>query len=113
MAYCEEHAGEPISVADIAATAHVSVRTLQDRFRADLGTTPAAYLRSIRLDWARQDLMRIGTRSSGSVTEIAMRWGFTHLERFAAAYRAAYGEMPSQTMSPARLTRATESRTAN
>ncbi|MFI1510337.1 helix-turn-helix domain-containing protein [Streptomyces sp. NPDC020597] len=98
MAYCEEHAGEPVSVADMAAAARVSPRTLQDRFRADLGTTPAAHLRRVRLERAHQDLLRIADGSaSGTVTDVAARWGFTHLGRFAAYYRAAYGQVPSRT----------------
>ncbi|MEU9087271.1 AraC family transcriptional regulator [Streptomyces sp. NPDC048357] len=98
MAYCEEHAGEPVSVADMAAAARVSPRTLQDRFRIDLGTTPAAHLRRVRLDRAHHDLLRIADgRASETVAEVAMRWGFTHLSRFAAYYRQAYGQVPSRT----------------
>ncbi|QKV79015.1 AraC family transcriptional regulator [Amycolatopsis sp. Hca4] len=98
MAYCEEHAGEPISVADMAAAARVSPRTLQDRFRAGFGTTPGAYLRRVRLDRVHQDLLRIaGGSASGTVAEVATRWGFTHLSRFAAYYREVYGQPPSRT----------------
>jgi transcriptional regulator GlxA family with amidase domain len=98
MAYCEEHAAELVSVADMATAARVSPRTLQDRFRTDLGTTPAAHLRRVRLDRAHQDLLRISDGSaSGTVTDVAARWGFTHLGRFAAYYREAYGQVPSRT----------------
>lgn len=98
MAYCEEHAGEPVSIADMAAAARVSPRTLQDRFRIDLGTTPAAHLRRVRLDRAHQDLLRVADGSaSGTVAEVATRWGFTHLSRFAVYYREAYGQAPSHT----------------
>ncbi|MFI7119438.1 AraC family transcriptional regulator [Amycolatopsis sp. NPDC049868] len=98
MAYCEEHAGEPVSVADMATAARVSPRTLQARFRNDFGTTPVAYLRRVRLDRVHQDLLRIADGSaSGTVSEVATRWGFTHLGRFAAYYRDAYGQVPSRT----------------
>ena len=33
-----------------------------------------------------------------SVSEVATRWGFTHLGRFAGAYRLRYGVPPSQTL---------------
>jgi transcriptional regulator GlxA family with amidase domain len=36
------------------------------------------------------------------VTSIAWSVGFTHLGRFALAYRQAYGESPSQTLRDAR-----------
>lgn len=96
--YCEDHAGEPIRLADIAAAARVSVRTLQLGFREHLQTTPLAYLRSVRLAHAHADLLRIAdTGSRTTVTEVALRWGFTHLGRFAALYRQTYGRLPSST----------------
>jgi len=33
-----------------------------------------------------------------TVAEVAYRWGFTHLGRFAHDYRARYGEAPSTTL---------------
>jgi transcriptional regulator GlxA family with amidase domain len=33
-----------------------------------------------------------------SVTDVATRWGFFHLGRFAQAYGQLYGERPSQTL---------------
>ncbi|MER5890927.1 helix-turn-helix domain-containing protein [Streptomyces sp. NPDC001941] len=98
MAYCEEHAAEPVSVADMAVAARVSPRTLQECFRSHFGTTPVAHLRRVRLDRVHQDLLRIADGSeSGTVAEAATRWGFTHLGRFAAYYRETYGQVPSRT----------------
>ncbi|MEV4357248.1 AraC family transcriptional regulator [Nonomuraea sp. NPDC004186] len=96
--YCEDHAGEAICLGDIAAAARVSVRTLQLGFREHLQTTPMAYLRSVRLAHTHADLVRIAdTGSQTTVTEVALRWGFTHLGRFAALYRQTYGRLPSST----------------
>jgi AraC-like DNA-binding protein len=33
-----------------------------------------------------------------SVSEVAFRWGFTHLGRFAGAYKERFGVPPSQTL---------------
>jgi AraC-like DNA-binding protein len=33
-----------------------------------------------------------------TVTEVATRWGFVSLSRFAATYRDAYGVLPSYTL---------------
>ncbi|WP_079175433.1 AraC family transcriptional regulator [Streptomyces malaysiense] len=97
--FCAEHANEPISVSDIAQAARVSVRTLREGFRAHLGTSPLAYLRSVRLDHAHRDLVAVARgQAAGTVTDIACRWGFTHLGRFSADYRRAYGQSPSQTL---------------
>ncbi|MCK2240167.1 MULTISPECIES: AraC family transcriptional regulator [unclassified Crossiella] len=102
MAYCEEHAAEPITPAHMAVAARVGVRSLQRAFRSHLDTTPLAYLYRIRLDRAHQDLLAIAEgRAGGSVTEVALRWGFTHLGRFSAQYRQVYGHPPVRTLRPA------------
>jgi AraC-like DNA-binding protein len=33
-----------------------------------------------------------------SVEQVARRWGFTHLGRFAHDYRVAFGQLPSATL---------------
>ncbi|MET9240824.1 AraC family transcriptional regulator [Nonomuraea sp. NPDC003709] len=96
--FCEEHAAEPITPRDIATAARVSVRTLQAGFREHLQTTPMAYLRNVRLARAHADLVHIAaTGSQTTVTEVALRWGFVHLSRFASLYRQTYGHAPSVT----------------
>ena len=54
-------------------------------------------VRRLRLDGVRAELIRADPWQV-SVSEVAYRWGFTHLGRFAGAYRARYGESPSQTL---------------
>ncbi|MFD7177463.1 AraC family transcriptional regulator [Streptomyces sp. NPDC059929] len=97
LTFCAEHAHEPISVADIAQAARISIRTLRDGFRTQLGTTPLGHLRRVRLELAHHDLLAIARgETSGNVTEVALRWGFTHLSRFAQEHRKTYGVTPSQ-----------------
>jgi AraC-like DNA-binding protein len=50
------------------------------------------YLRTVRLERVRQDLLNDATLSS--VTAAALRWGFAHLGRFSVEYRRAFGECP-------------------
>lgn len=88
------HPERPYSVADLADLAGVKVRTLQQGFRAHLGTSPMGYLRTVRLARAHEDLLRDDTLG---IAEVAYRWGFTHLGRFAAVYAQQYGETPSRT----------------
>jgi AraC-like DNA-binding protein len=87
----------PWTPATLASQCHVGARTLQKGFQQHLGVSPMAYLRGVRLRRAREDL-RTGDPASTTVTAIAYRWGFTHLSRFAAAYRDAYGELPARTL---------------
>ncbi|MDN4613805.1 AraC family transcriptional regulator [Leifsonia sp. F6_8S_P_1B] len=87
----------PWTVVELAARVSVSARSLQQGFRRSLDTTPMAYLRTVRLEHVREELSR-AEPGTDSVTEAATRWGFIHLGRFAAAYRRAFGEHPSQTL---------------
>lgn len=96
--FIEQRLGEPISVDDIAGHLEVSVRTLQNQFARDLDQTPTSFLRDQRLDRARSDLTDASPGSGVSVTDVATRWGFNHLGRFAVVYKTRFGESPSQTL---------------
>ena len=87
--------GQPLTMPAIAEAADVSLRALEMGFRDFKGTTPSAYLRSIRLQAAREDLLDPSNRQS--LRDICLKWGFFHLSRFAATYRTIYGEKPSDT----------------
>jgi AraC-like DNA-binding protein len=94
----------PYTVAMLARTAGVSVRTLQAAFRRYVGCTPMAYLRKVRLARVHEDLEHADP-TEVTVSAVAYRWGFAHLGRFAAAYRTRYGTTPGQTLHNARRTR--------
>ena len=98
MAFIEANPDTGISVADMAAAAHVSPRALQLAFRRHLDTTPTAYLRRVRLDRAHQDLTQASADDGTTVTAVAYRWGFPSASRFAEQYRMAYGVPPSDTL---------------
>jgi AraC-like DNA-binding protein len=97
VGFIEANAAEPLTVAQIARAAGCGVRALQQGFACHLGTTPIAYLRSVRLARAHAELVTADPERT-SVNDISWRWGFTHPGRFAAAYRAAYGQPPSRTL---------------
>ena len=73
--------------------AGVGVRVLQESFRQHVGMPPLTYLRRLRLDGVHAELSRADPWQV-SVSEVATRWGFTHLGRFAGAYRAALRRVP-------------------
>jgi TolB-like protein/methylphosphotriester-DNA--protein-cysteine methyltransferase len=75
-------------------------RSLEKRFRRFLGRSPVQLLHDLRFDLARKELLR--AEPEARVTDIAMRCGFHHLGRFAAAYAKRYGEAPSATLRQAR-----------
>jgi transcriptional regulator GlxA family with amidase domain len=55
-----------------------------------------AYLRTVRLELARTELMNAG-RQGSSVAAVANAVGFGNLGRFARDYQARFGELPSHT----------------
>ncbi|MDI5983342.1 AraC family transcriptional regulator [Halomonas sp. M4R5S39] len=93
--YIEEHAQEPLTPAQLAAVAGVSLRTLYTGFHDFRYQSPMEYLRNVRLHRVREALL--ANDGSGSITEIAIRWGFTHMGRFSQIYRMTFGESPSET----------------
>jgi AraC-like DNA-binding protein len=95
--FIDEHAGEAITLNEIAVAANLSPRGLQAAFRRHLDTTPLARLRSVRMERAHHDLQNAEPGNT-SVAALAARWGFTHLGRFAVEYRRRYGSSPSQTL---------------
>ncbi|RMF94779.1 MAG: AraC family transcriptional regulator [Gammaproteobacteria bacterium] len=94
--FMRQNATRNLSLADVAAAAGVSERSLQAGFRQYRDCTPMSFLREQRLDAARQRLER-AARSGESVTDIALGCGFNHLGKFAQLYRARFGETPSET----------------
>jgi AraC-like DNA-binding protein len=91
------HAEEPITIADLAQVAGLSVRSVQESFRRVFGVSPLTYLRQVRLDRVHDELLALDPRSV-SVGQVATRWGFAHLGRFSAAYAERFGEYPKQTL---------------
>ncbi|AVA24498.1 AraC family transcriptional regulator [Rhizobium sp. LEGMi198b] len=85
----------PITMQMVAEAVGVSIRALEGGFRAFRETTPMAYLRGIRLQAARADLLDQSNRTS--IKEICLKWGFFHFGRFAVTYRQTFGETPSET----------------
>lgn len=94
--WLRQNLAEPPSIAELCAALNSSERTLHEAFRAHLGATPKAYLKTLRLNAARHDLLR--ARRSTRVTDVALDWGFVHFGWFSQDYRRLFGETPSQTL---------------
>ena len=94
--YIATHLDQPIALEDIAAAAGISTRGLQQSFRDLRGSTPLEFWRDARLARAHSDLLAAGAGTT--VTDVALRWGFTHFGRFSSAYRVRYGILPRETL---------------
>ncbi|WP_420103828.1 AraC family transcriptional regulator [Bosea sp. (in: a-proteobacteria)] len=93
--FIRSHPPGDIAVSDVAGAAEMSLRTLQQSFQRVLGATPQDYVKTVRLEAVRRELL--DTASKRSIEEIASAWGFTNRGHFATQYRKMYGELPSQT----------------
>jgi AraC-like DNA-binding protein len=101
--YMHAHVDAPITVADIAAASGIAGRTLFQYFRDFRGTSPMRYLRDVRFERVRDALRR--ARPEEGVAEVARRWGFSHMGRFAVEYRKRFGESPSDAVRTPRSAR--------
>ncbi|GAA6140975.1 helix-turn-helix domain-containing protein [Hydrogenophaga sp. 5NK40-0174] len=84
------------SVVDLCKRLRVSRRTVQNSFKSVTETNPVSYMRSVRLNGVRRELMAT-TPQQLSIGDAAAKWGFFHLSHFASEYHDLFAELPSQT----------------
>ena len=84
--------------AEVAAECGISLRYLHDLCRGD-GASFRERLRKTRLAVVQKALKSSALRTS--ITEIALRAGFSDLSSFSRAYRQAFGETPRETRAQA------------
>jgi AraC-like DNA-binding protein/mannose-6-phosphate isomerase-like protein (cupin superfamily) len=89
--YVEQHFREPLTLAQVAAVAHLSPHWFSEQFRRATGDTFQSYLKRRRLQFARALLDSTGL----GVTEVSQAAGFNDLSYFGRAYRQQYGVPPS------------------
>jgi AraC-like DNA-binding protein len=92
-----EHLSRPPTVPKICELVGVSDRTLRSCCTEFLGMSPTRYVLLRRLREVRGAL-RKADPDTENVAEIAQRFGFAQLGRFAGTYRATFGENPSTTL---------------
>jgi AraC-like DNA-binding protein len=90
----EQHLDQPLYSPELCAEIGVSERTLRVCCQEHLGMSPKRYLLMRRMHMARRALRESGPTET-TVTEIATRYGFWQLGRFAGEYKALFGESPS------------------
>jgi AraC family transcriptional regulator len=86
-----ERLAEPIPLADMAAAAGLSVSQFARQFKARTGMAPHRFLVHLRVDRACE-LLR---HESASISEIALRCGFSHQEHLTRVMRAQLRTTPA------------------
>ena len=94
--YLRIRGNEPVYVADLCLAAGVSQPTLFRTFEEVFGVSPKQFLQIRRLHQVRRKLLD-GCKGL-SISSVAYDYGFWQLSRFGRAYKALFGETPSQTL---------------
>ncbi len=95
--FIETNLHRPIKMRHVSDYAAASVSKLERTFQRELCITPSRYILVRRLHAVHCNLKSV-IRRDAKVSDLAMQYGFRHLGRFSAAYRAHFGELPSQTL---------------
>ena len=91
VAWVRRHAADPLDASDVVKAAGLSRATLDRRFRAALGTTPAREIRRAKLARA----LHLLGETRLTVAEVADRCGFAHAETFVRFVKRETGRPPS------------------
>ena len=100
--YILSRRSEALTVTDLCEGLRTSHRSLHYAFNKVLGISPVTYLRYVRLNGARADL--ISSDKPILISEAATKWGFWHMGMFSLYYKSLFGEQPSETRKAYRTT---------
>ena len=89
--YIAEHLHEPLSVASLAASLHLSHNGLIWKFKKELHTTPMRYIAACRIKRAKQLLFE----GSLTMAQIAEACGYSNAYYFSNAFKKSEGISPS------------------
>ena len=92
QSWVPEHLDLIRSVDDLAAQVSMSVRNLSRLFRRETGSTPAAWLRALRVEMARRRL----AESNDGVTRVAERAGYGSSRTMRRSLKTSSGLSPSR-----------------
>lgn len=90
IGWCEAHFAEPLSVPQLAARLFLSPNHFSQRFKREVGVTPAAFIRRLRLEKART-LLR---ETDWPLAHIAQNTGFADAAHLSRSFRDCYGLTP-------------------
>jgi len=95
--FLETNPDRPLYLTEICAAIGAAERTLRASCEEHLGMGPIRYLTLRRMHLVRRMLLAADP-STATVTRIVTDHGFWELGRFSVAYRALFGESPSDTL---------------
>jgi transcriptional regulator GlxA family with amidase domain len=94
LAIVEDSLERRLNMEETSRKIGVGSRSLRYTLKRSLGLSPLQYVLHRRMDMAHSTLQK----GNCTVTDVATRFGFWEMGRFAASYRKLYGEPPSITL---------------
>ena len=88
----QEHIEAPLSIREVARRLGRNRKDLEKRMKAQLGATPQAIYRRLRLIQAKKLVLE----TDASISEVALRSGYEDPSAMTRAYRAEFGATPRQ-----------------
>ncbi|WP_411348564.1 helix-turn-helix domain-containing protein [Paenibacillus sp. WLX2291] len=92
LSYIHQHFVDPITLQQIADIAHLSVSECTRSFRKTIHMTPYDYLIKYRLKKSCDLLLS----TDDTITEVAQRVGFNHVNHFIQSFKKAYEQTPKE-----------------
>lgn len=93
LAWIEANLQRPLQLSDLVEQSGYSQRSLRNFFQERFGCGPIHWIRSRRLDGARQRLL--SPEPMDTVSGIAASFGYPHLSQFSRDFQKAYNVRPS------------------
>lgn len=90
--YIEANYQEPLSLADIARAAHLSISRLSHVFKEQMGVTLVDYLTTVRIERAKEILIS----TDKSCTEVCFASGYNNQSYFTRTFKEIVGVTPRQ-----------------
>lgn len=92
LKFIEANLFSKLTVKDLVEASKISKATLFRRFRADVGFTPAEYIRNRRLDESKQLLIT----GNYNVADVGILVGYDDLPTFSKAFKVRFKKAPSK-----------------
>jgi len=90
-----ENLKEDFSITALTEQFAISDKSLEKHFSALFGITPKKLITMFKLNQVHEELC-YASEADVSVTDVAIRWGFSHLSRFSNTYKDVFGTFPSE-----------------
>ena len=90
--YIRAHISDELRVEQLAAYCHMSEASFYEHFRHSFGTSPAAFVRELRVSLAREMLV---AEHQTPLKQVAAECGFSNAASFSQVFKAISGESPS------------------